>query len=175
MGFLQRLVRRLWGELFTPSGRRRLCRRVASRFLLVGLALAWTYPFVAGFWETQVVDFVTGRVLVTGHQGPVLRTSVVLVPDLPEPADPAALARYALIDRGGSLPGVHTPQDAALHIWTDVDGRFSQMHVAPGLPYRVEVRRPGCPVHVHGVYTFRLLDFWSRRLALQVPPCALSC
>ena len=83
------------------------------------------------------------------------------------------------VESARNLPGVRavlTAEDAAVWLWTDPDGWFDTMHVAPDRRYRIEVRRPGadCPVHVVGHRVFRLLDFFSRRLAIQVPPCPLG-
>ena len=176
MRFLRSFLFRLYGECFTRRGRRRLGRRLATRFLLLFVAIAWTYPFVSAFWDEQLVDFVRGRVVVSGAPDrPVLRTAVVLVPAPSDPSNPRALARYRWIDPGAPLPAVFVPKDAAVFLWTDVDGWFGGMHLALGVPYRIEVRRSGCPVVVFGVRTFRLLDFWSRRFDVEVPPCPGSC
>lgn len=166
------VARRLWGEAFTRAGRRRLRRRVASRYLLVFVAIAWTYPTVEDFWYGQIVDFVAGRVVLTGPDpGPVLRTAVVLVP---APDDPDDLASYAAFDI--SAPDqVADPVDLQIDIWPDLDGYFSRMTLAPRLPYRIEVRRPGCPTLDFGVRSFFFLNFWSRRLRLEVPPCPRPC
>ena len=57
MRFLRSFLFRLYGECFTRRGRRRLGRRLATRFLLLFVAIAWTYPFVSAFWDEQLVDF----------------------------------------------------------------------------------------------------------------------
>ena len=160
---------RLREELLTRKGRRRLRRRLASRFLLVAVAVAWTYPFVGGFWAAELVSFVGGRVVVTGRDAPLLRAAVVLVP-APELSG-GGLAAYAKIDPGDPLVRPGRVDDATIWLWPDVDGWFGGMHLAPGLPYRVEVRRPGCPPVGFGVRRFTLLAFGSRRLHLEVPPC----
>ena len=136
--------------------------------------MAWTHPFVSAFWYGQLVDFVEGRVVVAGS-APVVRTSVVLVPAPADPSDSGALEPYLRIDPGGLLPEVSVPGDAAVSMGADVDGWFGGMHVAVGVPYRVEVRRAGCPPVAFGVRTFRFLDFWSRRLRLEIVPCPLPC
>ena len=167
-----RVAARLWGELITRKGRRRLRRRVLSRFLLVAVAIAWTEPFVRAFWHEQFSYFVSGRVVVEGAEDvPMTRTAVVLVPDVGDPAAPGVLVRYSRIDPGEPLAVSRDVEDAAVWLWTDVDGWFGSMHVAQGAPYRIEVRRPGCESAVFGVRRFWLLDFWSRRLTLAVPPC----
>ena len=160
---------RLREEVLTRKGRRRLRRRLASRFLLLAVAVAWTYPFVDGFWAAELDSFVRGRVVVTGRDAPLLRAAVVLVP-LPQlSAD--GLAAYARIDPGDPLALTGRVEDATIWLWPDVDGWFAGMHLALGMPYRVEVRRPGCPPVEFGVRRFRLLAFGSRRLHLEVPPC----
>ena len=178
MGLIRRLVSlprrvavRLWEELLTRKGRRRLRRRLASRFLLVAVAIAWTYPFVDAFWHEQIGFFVSGRLVVTGQHLPLFSTAVVLVPDPDVSGGP--LAAYAKIDPGRPSGLVERPEDAAVWLWADVDGWFGGMHLAVGLPYRVEVRRAGCAPVEFGVRRFRLFDFWSRRLQLEVPPCPI--
>ena len=165
----RRFAARLRSELLTRKGRRRLRRRVASRFLLTGLAIAWTHPFVSDFWDGQINSFIAGRVVVTGVDAPVLRTAVVLVP-VPEGSG-ATLAAYAKIDPLDPVAIPRQVEDAAVWLWPDVDGWFDGMHLAAGLPYRVEVRRRGCPPVEFGVRTFRLLGFGARRLHLEVPAC----
>ena len=165
----RRFAARLREELLTPKGRRRLRRRAASRFLLTGLAIAWTHPFVSDFWEGQINSFIAGRVVVTGADAPVLRTAVVLVP-VPERSG-STLAAYAKIDPLDPVAIPGQVEDAAVWLWPDVDGWFDGMHLAAGLPYRVEVRRPGCPTVQFSVRKFRLLGFQSRRLHLEVPAC----
>ena len=165
----RRVAVRLREELLTRKGRRRLRRRLASRFLLVAVAIAWTYPFVEGFWAAELVSLVGGRLVVTGRDAPLLSAAVVLVP-VPE-LSAGGLAAYARIDPVDSVELPVRVDDAAIWLWTDVDGWFGGMHLAPGLPYRVEVRRPGCPPVEFGVRRFRLLGFWYRRLYLEVQPC----
>ena len=168
-----RVAARLWGELVTRKGRRRLRRRVLSRFLLVAVAVAWTEPFVNAFWHEQLSYFVSGRVVVEGGQDVAMtRTAVVLVPEVADPAAPGALARYSRIDPGEPLAVSGDAEDAAIWLWADVDGWFGSMHVAQGAPYRIEVRRRGCESAVFGVRRFWVFDFWSRRLNLEVLPCA---
>ena len=167
-----RVAARLREELVTRKGRRRLRRRLLSRFLLVAVAIAWTEPFVRAFWYEQLSYFVSGRVVVEGGQGVAMtRTAVVLVPEVADLASPGALARYSRIDPGEPLAVSHHAEDAAIWLWADVDGWFGSMHVAQGAPYRIEVRRSGCEPAVFGVRRFWLFDFWSRRLTLEVPPC----
>ena len=176
MGFLRRLVHRLWGEAFTRAGRRRLLRRVASRFLIVFVVVGWTHPFVAAFWQHQFVDLVSGRVVVAGPDpAPVLRTVVVLVPAPPDPSASGALVPYLKVDPGAYGLDPSRSANLELDLWPDVSGRFATMHVVLGRPYRLEVRRTGCPTVDFGVRTFRLLGFFGRRLSLEVPPCLLSC
>ena len=165
----RRLAARLRDELLTRKGRRRLRRRIASRFLLTGLAIAWTHPFVSDFWNGQIGSFIAGRVIVADTHAPVLRTAVVLVP-VPEQSG-TTLAAYAKIDPGDPVALPEQVEDAAVWLWPDVDGWFDGMHLAAGLPYRVEVRRPGCPTVQFSVRKFRLLSFQSRRLHLEVPAC----
>ena len=167
------LFRRLVDEVFTPRGRRRLRRRLLSRLLVLLPVLVWTYWFSTAFWSGEVTRYLRGRVVVEGPRAPVLGLAVVLVPD---PLDPdAGYDGYRTVDPIGFSP-VLTAEDAAVWLWTDPDGWFDTMHVAPGRRYRIEVRRPGadCPVHVVGHRVFRLLDFFSRRLAIRVPPCPLG-
>ena len=176
MAFFRRLAHRLWGEAFTRAGRRRFRRRVASRLLVVFVAIAWTYPFTFAFSYGQLVDFVAGRVVVSGDDSlPVLRTVVALVPAPPDPAAPRALDPYVRVDDGAYGLDPATPANLELGLWTSVDGRFATTHVAPGLLYRVEVRRPGCPVEDFGVRSFAAFDFFGRRLTLEVPPCLVAC
>ena len=168
-----RVVARLWEELVTRKGRRRLRRRLLSRFLLIAVAIAWTEPFVRAFWHEQLSYFVSGRVVVEGGQDvPVMRTAVVLVPQVADPAVPGALIRYSRIDPGEPLAVSGDVEDAAIWLWADVDGWFGSMHLAQGVPYRIEVRRFGCEPAVFGVRRFWLFDFWSRRMTLEVRPCA---
>ena len=170
-----RVAARLWGELVTRKGRRRFRRRVLSRFLLVAVAVAWTEPFVSAFWHEQLLYFVSGRVVVEGgHDVPVTRLAVVLVPEVADPAAPGALARYSRIDPGEPLAVSGDAEDAAIWLWADVDGWFGLMHLAQGVPYRIEVRRSGCEPAVFGVRRFWLFDFWSRRLRLEVPLCSAA-
>ncbi len=179
MGLIRRLASlprrvgaRLREELLTRKGRRRLRRRLASRFLLLAVAVAWTYPFVDAFWSEQLGFFISGRLVVTGQDAPLFRTAVVLVPEPDVSGGP--LAAYAKIDPAEPAGLPERAEDAAVWLWTDVDGWFGGMHVAAGLPYRVEVRRPGCAPAGFGVRRFSLLDFWSRRLQLEVPLCPIG-
>ena len=169
-----RVAARLWGELVTRKGRRRLRRRVLSRFLLVAVAVAWTEPFVRAFWYEQLSYFVSGRVVVGGQDVAMTRTAVVLVPEVADPAAPGALARYSRIDPGEPLAVFGDAEDAAIWLWADVDGWFGSMHLAQGAPYRIEVRRFGCEPAVFGVRRFWVFDFWSRRLNLEVPLCSAA-
>ena len=176
MGFARRLVHRLWGEVFTRAGRRRLLRRVASRFLIVFVLVGWTHPFVPLFWHQQFVNFVSGRVVVAGPDPvPVLRTVVVLVPAPPDPSAPGALVPYLKPDPGAYGLDPSRPENLELALWPDVDGSFATMHVVPLRPYRLEVRRAGCPTVDFGVRVFWFFGFSGRRLSLEVPPCLVSC
>ena len=168
-----RVAARVWKELVTRKGRRRLRRRLLSRFLLIAVAIAWTEPFVRAFWHEQLAYFVSGRVVVEGGQDVAMtRTAVVLVPQVADPAAPGALIRYSRIDPGEPLAVSGEVEDAAIWLWADVDGWFGSMHLVQGAPYRIEVRRFGCEPAVFGVRRFWVFDFWSRRLNLEVPPCA---
>lgn len=166
---LRRLGDRVAVELLTRAGRRRLGRRLASRGLVLLPILVWTHLFFWYFWSEELTRYVRGHVVVNGPAAPVLDLAVVLVPD---PVAPGADAGYLRVDPGlYELPDV---EGAAVWLWPDVDGRFDVMHVAGGERYRVEVRwasRPDCPPYVVGHRVFRLLDFFSRRLELVVPPC----
>ena len=110
-----------------------------------------------------------GRVVVADEAEPLLRTAVVLVP-APEDAR-TSLAAYAKIDPGEPVRVPEQVEDAAIWLWTDIDGWFEAMHLAPGLAYRVEVRRRGCPTVTFGIRRFTLLGFGARRLQLEVPAC----
>ena len=126
-------------------------------------------------WWEQLVYFVDGRVVVSGREdAPLLDTAVVLVPALADPDASGVLRLYSRIDRGAPLAGVERPEDAAIWLWTDVDGWFGSTHLALGVPYRIEVRRAGCRPVVFGLRRFRLLNFWSRRLHLEVLPCGVA-
>lgn len=163
-----RVCRRLRDECVSRRGRRRLRRRLASRSLLTLLAVAWTYPFVGAFWLSELTGFVSGRVVVSGPPEPLFGAAVVLVP---APAPGVGLAAYARIDPARPVTVPATVEDAALWLWTDVDGWFDAMHLAQAVPYRVEVRRPGCEPVAFGVRSFHLFGFSSRRLRLEIPRC----
>ena len=160
--------RRLADELCTSRGRRRLGRRVASRFLVLLPVLVWTNQFTSAFWTDEVTRYVRGRVVVAGSSDPVRGLAVVLVPAPVRPGDGAG---YLRVDPG---PGLD-PAASRIWLWPDVDGWFDAMHVGQGRRYRVEIHwtaRPECPPHVAGHRVFRLLNFFSRRLELVVSPCA---
>ena len=165
---------RLWGEVSTRAGRRRMRRRATSRFLVVAVAVTWTVPFMMPFWNDQIDYFVNGRVVVSGQeQTPHLNTAVVLVP-APDEDDVHRLERYARIDPGGTIPEAEEPEDAAVWLWTDVDGWFGAMHVSVAAPYRIEVRRGNCPPVDLGVHRFDSWNFWARRLELEIPACEVT-
>ena len=167
-----RTAARLWTEATTRSGRRRVRRRISSRLLVLAVACAWAMPFTNAFWSDQLDYFIDGRVVVSDQEhAPLLNTAVVLLPAPAENDDPENLQPYTRIDPGEGLPEVEQPEDAALWLWTDVDGLFASMHVTPGVPYRVEVRRADCAPVLFGVREFELWTPWTRRLYLQVPPC----
>ena len=166
----RRFVGRLHAEFFTRRGRRRFARRLASRGLVLLPVLVWSYLFTNAFWVDEVTRYVRGRVIVEGPRAPVLGLAVVLVP---APADRGrGYGDYLRVDPG-AFPA-QDPDSAVVWLWPDAEGWFDAMHVAAGVRYRVEVRRPAdaaCPVHVAGHRVFRLLDFFSRRLEVVVPPC----
>ncbi len=148
-------------------------RRFCSRMLVVAVVTAWTYPFVLALWSAHLQSFVAGRLVIgSAAPVPVVGAAVVLVPQPRSPA-PEALAAYGRIDPGPGVDG-STVEQLAVWLWPDVDGFFAAQHLAPRLPYRIEVRRAGCQPVDFGVRRFALLSVSSRRLRLEVPRCPSS-
>ena len=162
------VLRSVVSGLRTRSARRRLRRRAGWRLLLAFPVALWLYPFGAAWVAGELDAFVRGRVQVRGDPGPVRALAVVLVPaPRPSDADAAAVGAYGRLDPGPRLAAA----DAEIWLWPDVDGWFSTMHVAAGLPYRVEVRRPACRTESFGVRVFEYAAPWGRRLWLEPEQC----